>query len=198
MSPSGFTAAAIVTLVLAWLGLVWAQAYQKFQDRANELFKDFVDSGALDAALARIDSQKTNPALAEVVRVADQLRARASSDGGEAPDLHEVLESEALRSARDQLGEAFQARESLLSKFDQPASHARWAWGSALAHMPCVGAAMASHFFLDDPWRTVSLTVFVVLASISLLIHGVCALQFGRKREVLQQCLSPRARTAAN
>lgn len=77
MSPSGFTAAAIVTLVLAWLGLVWAQAYQKFQDRANELFKDFVDSGALDAALARIDSQKTNPALAEVVRVADQLRARA-------------------------------------------------------------------------------------------------------------------------
>lgn len=192
MSQAGWTAAAIVTVLVAWLAVVWAQGFQKYQDHASQLFKDFDDSGAIDAALARIDSQQVDPALVAVIKVANDLRDQAAAGSGNPPEMQDILGRDEVAQARTQLADSMRSREEILEKYDRLKLMARRSRESALSHMPCVILAVACFFFLDQMWQTVGVTVFALLAVVSFVGHFVFAFMFGRQREEFQQCLKPR------
>lgn len=192
MSQAGWTAAAIVTVVVAWLAVVWAQGFQKYQDHASQLFKDFDDSGAIDAALARIDSQQVDPALVAVIKVANELRDQAAARSGNPPEMQEILGRDEVALARAQLADSMRSREAILQKYYRLKLMARRSRESALSHMPCMILGVACFFFLAQPWQTVGVTVFTVMAVATFIGHFVFAFMFGRQREEFQQCLKPR------
>lgn len=197
MSQAGWTAAAIVTVLVAWLAVVWAQGFQKYQDHASQLFKDFDDSGAIDAALARIDSQQVDPALAAVIKVANELRDQAAARSGNPPEMQEILGRDEVAQARTQLADSMRAREAILQKYDRLKLMARWSRESALSHMPCMILGVACFFFLAQPWQTVGVTVFTFMAAATFIGHFLFAFMFGRQREEFQQCLKPRGSPGA-
>jgi uncharacterized membrane protein len=89
------------------------------------------------------------------------------------------------------------SRETILQKYDRLKLMARRSRESALAHMPSMILAASCFFFLAQPWQTVGITVFAVLAVATFVGHFVFAFMFGRQREEFQQCLKPRGNHGA-
>jgi hypothetical protein len=189
--PADWTSAAVVAAVLVWIGIVWAQGAQKFQDHSAQLYNDFKDSGEIDAALARIDSQFVSPALVALIQIVGELHGQAIARTGTEPDISELLDSDKIAPARRRLARSMRLHEAVTKRYEELKHTARRARESALLHIPFVILATACYFFLDPPWRIVTVTLFVFLALLTCVVHFIYWFMFGRQRDDFEKCLSP-------
>ena len=120
-----------VTAALGWSTLIANLVVLPFYNVREKWHKDYVDSGAIAQAGARIDSKKLLPSLAEIVDLAIAERGRAKSK----VDTATLLETIDFLPSLEKVEAATREKGQLDQNLDALHMTAKRLWRCGLAHI---------------------------------------------------------------
>ena len=156
--------------VIAWDTICIQLLIIPFLRKAENLHKDYLTDGVLDAALSSIETKKLIPALANMfVRIREAQGDRRRTLGDE--ELQEILQQIDYIPDLQLAQEAMDQNNELKALFDSLQNSTGRVWRLALIHAIIMLFIPASNCIAAG-YSTVAMTATIILAITTLLVAG--------------------------
>lgn len=188
MSALSIDIAAPVGAVVLW-GSLWLQlAIVPFFGKQEKLYELHKKGGSIDAAMSKIDSGQTIPALATIFDTA----LSAQEDRRKTPDIEQLLSRVEYSQHLETLESAGQAKAKILSSYETLVKQARLVWQFGLLHiLLIIPGLLLLYVQVPGLWAVSAAVVFLTLSGLGAVVSAIGLIRFHKLMGLFLELLEP-------